>query len=162
MNNAQSQSRPDRKGFFHFWRCFWLSFLVVSLGYAWYCFYVPSNSVAWAESYTAAEPQAAQTGKPMILFFTGNWCVPCRIMKRTVWADEQVATTVNEAFVPVMIDVDEPNAAALTSLYGVGATPHLTVVDSQGNVIQQRQGGMGKAEFLDLLGAVSPSAVQDR
>ena len=28
-------------------------------------------------------------------------------MKRTVWADEQVAATVNAAFVPVMIDVDD-------------------------------------------------------
>ncbi len=161
MNDTQSESRPDRKKFFHFWRCFWLVFLVVSLAYAWHCFYVPSSSVAWAESYATAQPQAAQTGKPMILFFTGKWCVPCRIMKRNVWADERVAATVNAAFVPVMIDVDGPDAAAAMSLYGVGAPPNTTVIDSEGNVLRQRQGGMGKAEFLELLGALNPSAAKD-
>ena len=161
MNVAQSESRPDQKKFFHFWRCFWLVFLVVSLASAWYCYYVPSNpsnSVAWAESYAAAQPQAAQNGKPIILFFTGKWCVPCRIMKRDVWADEQVAATVNAAFLPVMIDVADPNAAEVMRLYGVGASPNVTVIDSQGNVLQQRHGGMRKAELLDLLAALNPSA----
>ena len=125
------------------------------------CYYVPSNTVVWADSYDAAQTQTVQSGKPVILYFTGKWCVPCRIMKRNVWADEQVAATVNAAFVPVMIDVDEPNAAAVMSLYGVGAPPHMTVIDSQGNVLQRRQGGMRKAEFLDLLGSLHPSPAKD-
>ena len=130
MNNAESQlppstepaSRSDR-GKFPFWRWFWLSTLVVSLAYAWYCFYVPSNSIAWADNYTSAQQQAAQSGKPIILFFTGKWCVPCRIMKRTVWADEQVTASVNSSFIPVTIDVDDSDATAALSRYSVGATP---------------------------------------
>jgi thioredoxin 1 len=169
MNDSQPQlpssgdpeSPPDRKKFFHFWRCFWLAFLVVSLAYAWYCFYVPSNSVAWADNYTVAQQQAVQAGKPMILFFTGKWCVPCRIMKRNVWADKQVTATVNAAFIPVTIDVDDPNAAAAMSRYSVGATPNTIVTDPQGNELQQKQGGMGKAEFLVLLGTLNPSAAKD-
>jgi hypothetical protein len=82
-------------------------------------------------------------------------------MKRNVWADERVAATVNAAFIPMMIDVDDPKAAAAMSLYGVGPPPHTTVIDAQGNVLQQRQGGMGKAEFLALLGALNPSAAED-
>ena len=74
------ESRPKGKPFFLFWRCFWLSFLVISLAYAWYCYYVPSNSVAWAESYASAQTKASQTEKPVRLYFTGEWCVPCRIM----------------------------------------------------------------------------------
>ena len=167
MNDLQSQlptssdskSLPNRKPFFHFWRVFWLSFLAVSLVYVLYCFYVPSNGVAWADNYTVAQEQAVQSGKPMILFFTGKWCVPCRIMKRNVWADQQVTATVNAAFIPVMIDVDEPDAAAAMTRYRVGVTPNTIVIDPQGNVLRQRQGGMGKAEFLELIGALnSPSA----
>ena len=160
-SSADPESPPDRNKFFRFWQCFWLLFLVVSLAYAWYSFYVPSNSVAWADNYTVAQQQAAQDGKPMILFFTGKWCSPCRIMKRNVWADEQVTATVNAAFIPVTIDVDDPSAAAAMSRYGVGATPNTIVTDSQGNVLQQKQGGMGKAEFLELLGTLNPSAAKD-
>ena len=158
--SGDAKSPPDRKKpFFHFWRVFWLSFLVVSLAYAWYCFYVPSNSVAWADNYAVAQQQAIQTDKPMILYFTGKWCVPCRIMKRNVWADKQVTSIVNSGFIPVMIDVDEPDAAAAMTRYRVGVTPNTIVIDPQGTVLRQRQGGMGKAEFLELIGALnSPSA----
>ena len=168
MNDTHSQlspstepaSRPDR-GKFNWWRWFWIATLVVSLSYAWYCFYVPSNSIAWADNYTSAQQQAAQSGKPIILFFTGKWCVPCRIMKRNVWADEQVTASVNAAFIPVMIDVDDPDAAARVRRYSVGATPNTVITDPQGNVLQQKEGEMGKADFLELLGKLNPSAAQN-
>jgi len=133
-------------------RRFWLTFLVVSLGYAWYCFYVPANSIAWADNFGAAQQRAAQTGKPTILFFTGKWCVPCRIMKRNVWADEQVTAAVNARFICVMIDVGDPDAAEALSRYRVGPTPTTIITDPQGEVLQQVEGGIGKTEFLERLG----------
>ncbi len=167
MNEAPSQSSPPNEPAaglgrrrFNFWRWFWLSFLVVSLAYAWYCFYVPSNSIAWAGSFASAQQQAARSGKPTILFFTGAWCVPCRIMKRTVWADEQVAALVNAQFVAVMIDVDDPGASEAVGRYAVGPTPNTIITDPQGKVLQQRSGGMGKAEFLELLGQAKPPGAE--
>ncbi|MEO8269700.1 MAG: thioredoxin family protein [Aureliella sp.] len=130
----------------------------MSLAYAWYCFYVPSNSVAWADDYTAAQQQAVEAGKPMILFFTGKWCVPCRIMKRNVWADKQVTATVNAAFIPVLIDVNDSDSAATMSRYGVGTTPSTIVTDPQGKVLRQKHGAVGKNEFLELLRTLNPSA----
>ena len=143
-----------------FWRGFWLTFLVGSLAYAWYCFYVPSNQIDWADNYAAAQQQAADSGKPVILFFTGSWCVPCRIMKREVWADEQVMALVNAEFTPVTIDVDNPSAAEMLGEYGVGATPNTIVTDSQGTVLARRAGGMSKANFLELLGNLAPPAAE--
>ena len=160
-SSGDSKSLPNRRNFFHFWRCFWLSFLVVSLAYAWYCFYVPSNSVAWADNYSVAQQQAVQAGKPMILFFTGKWCVPCRIMKRNVWGDKQVADTVNAAFIPVTIDVDDPDSAAAMSRYRVGGTPITIVTDPEGNVLRYKPGGIGKAEFLELIGRSNPPVAKD-
>jgi thioredoxin 1 len=164
MNDAQSQSpastdpasQPHR-GKFNFWRWFWLGTLVVGLGWAWYDFYVPANKVTWAKDYASAQQQAAQSGKPIILFFTAKWCVPCRIMKRSVWADEQVEAVVKAGFTPVMIDLDDPKAAAALSRYRVVATPTTIITDSQGNVLKRVDEGMGKAEFLDLLGKLNPS-----
>ena len=160
MNDAESQSPPStgsepepvRGKPFNFWRWFWLTFLVVSLGYAWYCFYVPYNSnIAWAGDYSLAQQQASQSGKPIIIFFTATWCVPCRIMKRNVWGDKQVVASVNEGFIPVMIDLDDPAAAKTLSRYQVRATPTTIIADPQGKVLQQVLGGMSKAEFLELL-----------
>ena len=166
MKDAQSQSRPPadptsqlrRRKSPWLWRWFWRISLVVSLGYAWYAFYVPSNNIAWADDYASAQRQAAQSGKPIILFFTGKWCVPCRIMKRSVWADKQVEATVKEGFTPVMIDVDDPNAAETLSRYRVGATPITIITDPQGKVLERVEGGTGKTDFLELLGKLNPSA----
>lgn len=164
MNDAEPLVPPSNdsvpasvRGSFNFWRWFWLSFLVVSLAYAWYCFYVPSNSIAWVDSYTSARAQAAQADKPIILFFTGEWCVPCRIMKRTVWADEQVAASVNARFIAVTIDVDDPSAAETLERYRVGPTPITIITNPQGEILRQRVGGIGKADFLALLGEVEAS-----
>lgn len=160
MYNAQSElpssdtseaSRPKRIPMFHFWRCFWLTFLVVSLAYAWHSFYVPSNYIAWAKDYTSAQRQAAISGKPMVLFFTATWCVPCRIMKRQVWADAQVMELVNAKFVPVAIDVSDPENAEVMTAYKIGGPPVIIVCDSQGKVADWRAGGINKPEFLEML-----------
>ena len=42
-------------------------------------------------------------------------------MKRNVWADEQVAASVNAGFIAVTIDVDDPSVAETLSRYRVGS-----------------------------------------
>ncbi|MDX1963662.1 MAG: thioredoxin family protein [Pirellulales bacterium] len=169
MNESSSQPAatgsaeplPDRRNRFHFWRCFWLTFLVVSLVYAWYSFYVPPNSIAWADNYTSALQQAADSGKPMILYFTGTWCVPCRVMKRRVWADEEVKGLVNTQFIPVAIDFDNPDDTEVLARYNVGGPPVTIITDSQGNALRWRAGGISKTEFLELLKDPNPTAAKD-
>ncbi|TWT34932.1 thioredoxin family protein [Blastopirellula retiformator] len=144
-------SPPTTKRPLNLWRAFWLTFLVASLGYAWYCFYVPANSIAWAQDFPAAQQQAAESDKPMVLYFTGAWCVPCRIMKRQVWADEEVTLAVNGQFVPVSINVDSPENAEVLSRYNIGGAPVTIVTDAAGNALRWRVGGISKVEFLELL-----------
>ena len=83
-------------------------------------------------------------------------------MKRNVWANDQVATSVNTEFIPVTIDMDDTDAVSAVSRYGVGATPNTIIIDPQGNVLQQRAGGMGKAEFLEMLGKFTTINLLDR
>lgn len=158
--SADNEPPPNIKKKFNFWRTFWLSFLVVSLAYAWYCFYAPANNIAWAESHAAAQRQATSSGKPIILYFTGKWCVPCRIMKRQVWADEEVARSVNSQFIPVAIDLDDVDNAGLLAQYNVSSAPVTIITDPQGNALRWRAGGIGKTEFIDLLRGPTSSATK--
>jgi len=165
MKNEEnpSQTAPDsptktgKKRSHPFWQGFWLIFLVLSLGYAWYSFYVPSNDVAWADDIDAARQLAATSGKPMLLFFTAEWCVPCRIMKREVFADPEVMTMINETVVPVMVYAGEPGGDQAFSDYKVGVTPVTIFTDSQGSVLDYAVGGIGKAEFMEMLGNLGHS-----
>ncbi|MEM9252356.1 MAG: thioredoxin family protein [Planctomycetota bacterium] len=133
------------------WRWFWRAMIIPAIVAVWYCFYAPANHIAWADSYASAQRQAAETGKPVLLFYTGKWCVPCTIMKRNVWADEEVAATVNASFIPVMIDVGDPREAAAIEENQIHATPFTAIVDAQGQVLQWQQGGMSKADFLAMI-----------
>ena len=76
-------------------------------------------------------------------------------MKRQVWADEQVRDLVNEEFIPLIIDVDDPDNIDLLVCYDVAGTPITIITDSNGNALQWRLGGIGKSEFLKLFGGSS-------
>lgn len=89
--------------------------------------------------------------KPTILFFTATWCVPCRIMKREVWADKQVEDLVNADFTAVTIDVDDPKARSERDRYRITSTPVTIIVDGKGNVLDRVEGGMNKESFLSML-----------
>ncbi len=39
----------------------------------WYGYYAPSNDIAWAADFETAKLAAAETGKPMLLYFTSEW-----------------------------------------------------------------------------------------
>ena len=78
-------------------------------------------------------------------------------MKRTVWADEQVESMVNRSFIPVTIHVDTPEASSTRELFQINLTPSTVVVDSHGNVLDRRVGGIGKDEFLEVLQKCSNS-----
>ena len=134
-----------------FWRWFWLIFLVVSLAYAWYSFYVPSNDVAWADNIVSARELAKSSDKNIMLFFSGDWCVPCRIMKRDVFGDKEVMKAINAQVIPVMINVDDPNAEELVKQYNVGTTPITIFTDPDGKVLDYAVGKVGKTKFLEML-----------
>ena len=149
------ETQPHTRVRITFWRWFWRTTLVVSLAYAAYCFYVPGNNIAWADDFAAAQRQATEVDQPIILYFTGQWCVPCRIMKREVWAAEDVAATVNERFVPVLIDIGNPDHEAVAARYNVRGTPVTIITDPEGNALDWKVGRLGKTEFLTWIGTLS-------
>ena len=150
-NSSGNSSKVKKTKSHPFWRWFWLTFLVFSLAYAWYSFYAPSNDVVWADNIETARELANDSDKNMLLFFTGEWCSPCRIMKREVFADEEVMKAINSQVVPVMIDIDDPKAQEIVKLYKVGGTPVTIFTDSKGNVLDYTVGKIGKTKFLEML-----------
>ncbi len=152
MTAADNSSSKFPKTKSHpFWQWFWLSFLVVSLAYAWYSFYAPSNDIKWSKNSTSVQNLKNISNNHALLFFTGEWCSPCRIMKREVFADKEVSKVINSQFTPVIIDVDDPNAKELVQYYKVNATPTTLIIDSEGKVMDKAIGKIDKEEFLEIL-----------
>ncbi len=146
-NSSKKKSHP-------FWRWFWLTFLFLSLAYAGYSFYAPSNEIEWVCDITSTQELSKISGNNTLIFITGKWCSPCRIMKREVFADKEVERVVNAHFTPVMIDVDNPNSIELLRYFKVGATPTTIILDSQGKILDYAVGKVEKKKFLEMISSI--------
>ncbi|MBU3010694.1 thioredoxin family protein [Polaribacter vadi] len=134
-----------------FWSFFWLTFLVVSLWYAWYSFYVPSNDKVWSSDIELSKEIAINSNKNILIFFTGKWCSPCRIMKREVFADNKVMKSINLQVVPVEINIDDPSSKNIVKHYNIGATPTTIFINPEGKVMDYAVGKVGKTKFIEML-----------
>lgn len=155
MNNSENTSNNSPKHIKRkshpFWRFFWLTFLVVSLWYAWYSFYAPSNNNTWKDNLESAQKLASNSDKNIMVFFTTEWCSPCRIMKREVFADNEVTKAMDAKVVSLEINIDDPNSEALVKQYNIGATPTTIFIDPKGEVIDYAVGKVEKSKFLEML-----------
>lgn len=134
-----------------FWSWFWLTFLIVSVSYAFYSFYTPSNDVKWSRGISSTQALSKDSGKNKLLFFTGKWCSPCRIMKREIFADQNIAKIINTELVAIEIDIDDPNTKEIVKRYNVSATPTTIILDSQGKTLDYAIGRIEKKKFIEML-----------
>ncbi len=146
-----SDVKQSKKKSHSFWKFFWLTFLVVSLGYAWYSFYAPSNNITWIDNLEFAQKLANKSDKNVMVFFTSDWCSPCRIMKREVFADHEVKKAMDANVVSLEISIDDPKSEALVKQYNISATPTTIFIDPQGKVIDYAIGRIEKTDFLEML-----------
>ena len=72
-----------------------------------------------------------------------------------------MAEFVNANFIPVAIDVDNPDDATVLARYNIGGSPVTIVTDPEGNVLRWREGGLDKSEFLEFLGLSNSSVAED-
>lgn len=70
--------------------------------------------------------RSTDSGKPVIVLATADWCGPCQRYKRGPMSDEAVAALIRERFEPVYLDVDEQGE--LAGKLGVESVPAVRVL----------------------------------
>lgn len=95
-----------------------------------------------------------QTGKPMLVLATADWCAPCQQLKRATLTDPGVAAWISKNTVPVYLE-DGVNPTEIASL-GVRAYPTTMLVQG-GKVVSAIEGAAGPGRFIDSLqGSLPP------
>ena len=113
-----------------------------------YRFVTPGDRIPWRDDLPAARAEAAAANKPVLLYFTADWCGPCQYMKRSVFPDLSVAAAM-EGYIPVKIDTDRH--PALTRQFQVASIPMFVLLDERGEVARSRSGAMEAAQMTDWL-----------
>jgi thiol:disulfide interchange protein DsbD len=110
-------------------------------------------SLTWRTDEQAAFAEAQRTGKSVIVDFHSTWCTSCADMDHKTWSEPEVARVVEEAFVPLRIDVTQGDAAseALQAKYQAESLPTLIVVDVAGTEHGRIVGAVEPAEIIGLL-----------
>src|SRR4051812_25174693 len=108
-----------------------------------------SEVVRWNSDVAGARSMAQTQGRPLLLYFTADWCEPCQRMKHGAFADAEVDCAVRARYVPVKIDIDRNRQIARE--FAIEAMPTFKVVSPQGEVVKQVTGGMDAKEFLQWL-----------
>jgi len=112
---------------------------------------------AFAEGLTLeqASSRADESGKPVLVFVTADWCGPCQAFKRSTLADDRVTEAIRDRTEPVYLDITSaeanPEAAAAAQRMGVRGIPALVLL-RDGEVIS-RQGPVSAADMINWLEA---------
>ena len=95
--------------------------------------------------------KSKETGKPIMIYFTGTGCSLCIKMEKLVFPQEEIYTFYNKSFINIELfdDYKKPDSAIkiLQRKYGIVSQPTFIFIDSNGDLIH-KSGYKEKNDFL--------------
>ena len=110
------------------------------------------DSIPWQTYDPAVLYRARQEGKPVLLEFYADWCIPCLELEEHTFSNEGVINS-TWSFVRVRVDMSDyesPESARLRKKFGVTGVPEMLFIDARGNEIRDERiiGFLGPEDFL--------------
>jgi uncharacterized protein YyaL (SSP411 family) len=90
--------------------------------------------IAWYEWNEESFDLADTLELPVLLYITAPWCEPCHLMERSTLADLEVIKTLNDDFIPILVDADK--RPDVDSRYSAGGWPTTVFLSADGEVIE--------------------------
>lgn len=116
----------------------------------------PAESrIEWQPLELAAVAAATKSGRPVVIDFVADWCIPCHEMEATTWAD---ATVLGESarFAMFKADITQEgeHVSALIEHYEVQGVPTIIYLDTTGREVGRKVGYVGADEMLAAMRGV--------
>ena len=116
------------------------------------------SAVAWQPYDTAAIAKATASGKPVIIDFYADWCLPCKELDEKTFSDKRVANELDR-FVRVkgnLTVAENAQTKALTQQYGIVGVPTIVLLDATGHEVKSARltGFEPPDKFLARIAAV--------
>ena len=111
-----------------------------------------ARTMTWKDYDANAVAASVAAGKPVMLDFSADWCVPCHELELNTFSDERVVAA-GKQFDRYHVDLtkyDSPMAEATRKQYGITGVPTIVFLDAQGREIADArvEGFMPPEPFL--------------
>jgi thioredoxin-related protein len=119
---------------------------------------VQAAEEGWLVDFEEAKKLSKETGKPILMEFTGSdWCPPCKALHKAVLSQDVFKTEVPKSYILLKLDnprdkshqtdAEKKQYPVLAKKYGVRGVPTVMLVDDEGKPFHQQVGfGGDKAE----------------
>jgi len=110
------------------------------------------SAIRWQTLVPQSIDTVRQLGRPAVVDFVADWCIPCHEMDRTTFADAAVRAEA-ERFEMFKADITQETAEAteLSGRYQVQGVPTVIFFDSGGTEVHRLVGYVGPAEMHDAM-----------
>jgi thiol:disulfide interchange protein DsbD len=110
------------------------------------------SSIRWQPFSGEGVESAHDAGRPVIIDFVADWCIPCHEMDQTTFADPKVRAEA-ERFEMFRADITQEtdDNTELTDRYRVRGVPTIIVLDDAGTEVKRLAGYTGGEELLQVM-----------
>ena len=112
------------------------------------CLSLPQTSFATSNTIEDILLKAQEEDKHIFMRFSASWCLPCQMLNDQLASHPELTKQLNELYIELELDYDEPNDQEWFVRYGVQCLPTMIVIDDMGQIID-RMGGSGSIAGLE-------------
>lgn len=132
-----------------------LGVFAVIAGLSWPFFGMHKERVVWEMFRAERIEEAKAAGRPVIMDFYADWCIPCHELDQYTYSDKQVIEALT-GFVRLKVDLTDPDQGEAMEAIGrfdIVGVPTIVFLDPQGKEVKEARltGFAPPEEFLDIL-----------
>ena len=113
-----------------------------------------SEPLPWQPYSPARQAAALQQKRAVLIEFTADWCINCKVLERTVYSNADVVALVSEAgLLALQVDMtraDAPQQRLLRS-FGGGGIPFAIVIEGGGRVVSRFPDLFGASQLIEAI-----------